>query len=27
MQNVLFYVLEGETFVSNVRCKIFHHVM
>ncbi len=27
MQNVLFYVLERETFVVNVRFKIFHHVM
>ncbi len=27
MQNILFYVLERETFVVNVSFKIFHHVM
>jgi hypothetical protein len=25
MQNVLFYVLEAEMFVQNVRFKMFHH--
>jgi hypothetical protein len=24
-QNILFYVLEGEMFIQNVKFKIFHH--
>ncbi len=27
MQNVLFYVLESETFIDNIRLKVFQHVV